>query len=126
MEQNKITKSLEKLVHKLYSAKQIYDDVISYYDDEAKYVVIKYILSDRTKITYSKESKHYDASIILDIEEIVKDDEVYYYQHDIPEYVWDDLIDYEYNKIDKILSPVVSNILIDVNITFIDKKFIVP
>jgi len=121
MEQNKITESLEKLIYRLYSAEQIYDDVISYYDDDDDYVVIKYTLSDRTKVTYSKESKHYDASIILDIEEIVKDDEVYYYQHDIPEYIWDDLIDYEYNKIDKILSPVVSNILIDVNITFIDK-----
>jgi hypothetical protein len=122
MEQNKITNALEKLIQKLYSGEQTYHDVIFDWDDKATNIVITYTLSDRTKVTYSEETKYYEAEIILDIQKIEKDDDnVYYLQHDVPEYIWDDLIQYEDGKIYVLLSKIVGgNIDVDFNITFID------
>jgi|LakMenE18May11ns_1017448.scaffolds.fasta_scaffold9901440_5 hypothetical protein len=122
MEQNKITNALEKLIQKLYSGEQTYHDVIFDWDDNATNIVITYTLSDRTKVTYSEETKYYEAEIILDIQKIEKDDDNVYYhlQHDVPEYIWDDLIQYEDGKIYVLLSKIVGNIDVDFNITFID------
>jgi hypothetical protein len=120
MEQNKVTRALEKLIQKLYSGEQTYQDIVFDWDDETTNIVITYTLSDRTKVTYSRETKYYDAEIILDIEKIVKNGEKYYYVNDVPEFIWDDLIEYEDSKIYVLLSKIVGNIDVDFNITFID------